>query len=99
MSDKTSAPRIRLTRAAVHDEFVQIDVTTDPSSTTTKKKKSSRCKHCSQVLSGVNPTNLKDHLKAFHVSVYQKVKGNFLIIPLIVFLFNISRSRGRIEGI
>ena len=74
--DKTNElrPRIRLTRAAVHDEFVQIDVTPDPGST--KKKKSSRCKHCPQVLSGVNPTNLRDHLKAFHGSVYQKVNGN-----------------------
>ena len=73
----SNPPKGRKNRSVVHQEFSQVEVT-DPE--TKKKVKKSLCKHCSpdskyRVLSGVNPTNLRDHLNAHHPDVFARVKG------------------------
>ena len=73
----SNPPKGRKNRSVVHEEFIQLEVIDAESN---KKVKKSQCKHCApdsryRVLSGVNPTNLRDHLKAHHPEQFARVKG------------------------
>ena len=77
---RTKPPKERANRALVHDEFDHIEVISE----TGEKIKKSQCKHCApdsknRVLTGRNPSNLRDHLKSFHREVYLRSKGNFYL--------------------
>ena len=76
MPPKFTKPRANA--AVVHGEFEQIEVI-DPDNPEQIIKKSS-CKHCPaghrfKVLTGRNPTNLRDHIRSFHADVELRLKG------------------------
>ena len=67
----------RINGSSVHHEFIPV-AREHPK---TKEIVSSRkCKYCEQVMTGTNPTTLKNHLKIFHHTVFNKVKGKLLLI-------------------
>ena len=76
MPTKSTKPRANA--AVVHGEFDHIEVI-DPDNPEETIKKAS-CKHCPvghryKVLTGRNPTNLRDHIKSFHADVELRLKG------------------------
>ena len=86
MPPKSTKPRANA--SVVHGEFEQIEVI-DPDNPEETIKKSS-CKHCpvshkNKVLTGRNPTNLRDHIRSFHADVELRLKG--IVKVLIDFQF------------
>ena len=68
--------KVRANASSVHEEFTKVFVLNDG-----KRVLSSKCKHCTaDALAGVNPSNLKRHLKSAHTAVHDKVKGIFPLI-------------------
>ena len=75
MSEASGPPtkKVRANASSVHDEYERVFVLNDG-----KSVLSSKCKHCqADPLAGVNPSNLKRHLKSAHTAVHDKVKGIF----------------------
>ena len=57
---------------SIHQEFIPV-ATEHPK---TKEIVASRkCKHCDQIITGSNPTNLRRHLCSFHPDVFMKVQA------------------------
>ena len=55
----------------VHEEFIRVYEIRNG-----KRVLCSKCKHCDDdPLSGVNPSNLRRHLKSAHIAIHDKVIG------------------------
>lgn len=79
MSEAEAEPqpkKVRANASSVHEEFTRVYIVNSG-----KQVLSSKCKHCdADPLSGVNPSNLKRHLKSAHIAVHDKVQGMFFLI-------------------
>ena len=64
--------RFRISRSAVHDEFVPVQLFHKRLGTNVEGR---RCLHCDQEFLNKNKTNLDDHLRVFHSDVYQRALG------------------------
>ena len=64
--------RFRISRSAVHDEFVPVQLFHKRLGTNVEGR---RCLHCDKEFLNKNKTNLNDHLQVFHNDVYQRALG------------------------
>ena len=64
--------RFRISRSAVHDEFVPVQLFHKRLGTNVEGR---RCLHCDHEFLNKNKTNLDDHLRVFHSDVYQRALG------------------------
>ena len=64
--------RFRISRSAVHDEFVPVQLFHKRLGTNVEGR---RCLHCDHEFLNKNKTNLDDHLQVFHNDVYQRALG------------------------
>ena len=71
--------RFRISRSAVHDEFVPVQLFHKRLGTNVEGR---RCLHCDQEFLNKNKTNLDDHLRVFHSDVYQRALGTGCPIAL-----------------
>ena len=76
MSEAEAGPqpkKVRANASSVHEEFTKVHIVNAG-----KQVWGSKCKHCdADPLRGVNPSNLKRHLKSAHTAVFDKVQGKF----------------------
>ena len=70
--DEMGGVRFRISRSAVHDEFVPVELFHKRLGTNVEGR---RCLHCDEEFLNKNKTNLDDHLKVFHADVYQRALG------------------------
>ena len=70
--DEMGVVRFRISRSAVHDEFVPVELFHKRLGTNVEGR---RCLHCDEEFLNKNKTNLDDHLKVFHADVYQRALG------------------------
>merc|ERR1739836_275580 len=61
--------RFRISRSAVHDEFVPVQLFHKRLGINVEGR---RCQHCDKEFLNKNKTNLNDHLQVFHNDVYQR---------------------------
>ena len=64
--------RFRISRSAVHDEFVPVQLFHKRLGINVEGR---RCQHCDKEFLNKNKTNLNDHLQVFHNDVYQRALG------------------------
>ena len=73
---QNKARKEKINSTSAHHEFIPVAMEHPNSKEIVLSRK---CKYCDQVMLGVNPTNLKLHLQRFHLAVFKKVKGKFLL--------------------
>lgn len=71
---KSTKKKRKINFSHVHEEY---DVVDHYHPGTKQFEPSSKCKACKNIISGVNASNLKSHLKAKHNDLFLKVNSKF----------------------